>query len=173
MKSIPLKIISLFLVVAMMSSFSSCVTKKEVKVIIPDELKNFSTSGTLIVNGEVIDHNGLLFYDTENEFFVIPFFTIIRSLGGTVKWYTENHVFINLNDNSYILNTGKNTLVKLGKGFFSGDIIFVPPGSQNGAQYNVIGEEFVLNVSCARWFFSLNGVEFNCDRENIVITFNN
>lgn len=132
---------------------------------------NYSNDCTLIVNGHIVEHNNLLFYNEENDFFVVPILTIVRALGGNTKWYNKSLVIIELNQEQFVLNPAKNKLIHIGSNFSSGNLIVLPGGASNGTQYNIIGKEFVLNDSCTRWFFRIVGVTVCIDRTNCTIDY--
>lgn len=122
--------------------------------------------GTLIVNGKVC--NDCFVKIHPDGYAGIPLLRIMRELGGTTQWLSNNKVRIVFAETDYVLNPDKRVLEKDRETF---NLIAIMPGANHGIYYQISEEEFIIDSDSIRYFFSLLGIQtkINYDSATVVI----
>lgn len=110
------------------------------------------------------------YYNEELKEYELPFLAIMKGLGFTVDWRSDEEVFIVSEDVTYILNPTEGTIIDPASPE-RGSLFFEPPGgSSDNFQFSFSNQEFLIDKNMAIGFFPL-GMGYSCGEIEATIDF--
>lgn len=142
---------------------------------IPTEKETTTTAvkkPRLIVNGQEINANGYIEFHKDEQYVMLPLFTIVKALGATVENPTANEVTIKYNGNKYVLKKDKNSL-QITTELNDFNYLAKPPGTAHGAENYASGNEFLMYNECLTYFlYKEFNAQLRYDYDTMVVQVN-
>ncbi len=132
-----------------------------------DSQTDFSewADGTLMVNGKVCTDCFVKIHP--DGYAGIPLLRIMRELGGTTEWLSNNKVRIAFAGTDYVLSPNKRVLEKERETF---NLIAIAPGANHGIYYQISEEEFIIDSDSLCYFFSLLGIRAETNYDSATVS---
>jgi len=111
----------------------------------------------LIVDGEVILTEDVVYMHLEERYVELPFLAILNKLGATINWENQTTARIELNDRIFILNAERQSLYEEGVPI---DWLSPPPGGGFKTYASLFDYEYVIDN-----YRSVRFIEHICSRK--------
>ena len=132
--------------------------------------KEATNSCQLIVNGTDISADNYVYLHYDDKYADLPFIAIMKALGATVEWKSENTVQISYKENIYFLNIQEPSLVEQ-----SNSINLIAPSMafMNHCYYRFVDNEALINSNIIYYFFNEIDISMSIDFDSSVINIEN